>query len=352
MASSEAPDSEDLIPCPYESAHMLRRKRMQYHLIACRKQHTDAPMGRCPFNAKHHVPKVELPFHIANCPDKEIIMSNLSYNQALQSEGRPQQEAPKYEYVCAENWENETVDTYFNLCSGGNINAYTKPKDSVRPPKELSDTLRLSLPPGAAPPSNTQQTNGGGRSGVNNRATISGKSFSSPAMTSQTAAFGGQPRLLGDILPQPIMGYGRGQQPQKTATTPMVGGSSKVTAQVQPQARTASTTAAFSLASLAPTNRAAAGQSQKSGKQLQPSRSQPTVHSSASTSSIISTDSPSRSDDEESDPLKVKRKLEKKLKQIEQLERDLHSGKTLDSNQTAKVASKNSILEQLEDLQL
>ena len=30
------PDPEDLLACPYENAHMIRAKRMQYHLIKCR----------------------------------------------------------------------------------------------------------------------------------------------------------------------------------------------------------------------------------------------------------------------------------------------------------------------------
>ena len=30
-------DPEDLLQCPYESAHMIRAKRMQYHLMKCRK---------------------------------------------------------------------------------------------------------------------------------------------------------------------------------------------------------------------------------------------------------------------------------------------------------------------------
>ena len=30
-------DPEDLLECPYESAHMIRAKRMQYHLMKCRE---------------------------------------------------------------------------------------------------------------------------------------------------------------------------------------------------------------------------------------------------------------------------------------------------------------------------
>ena len=30
-------DPDDLLECPYESAHMIRAKRMQYHLMKCRK---------------------------------------------------------------------------------------------------------------------------------------------------------------------------------------------------------------------------------------------------------------------------------------------------------------------------
>jgi len=30
-------DPEALIACPYDKTHMVRNKRMQYHLIDCRK---------------------------------------------------------------------------------------------------------------------------------------------------------------------------------------------------------------------------------------------------------------------------------------------------------------------------
>jgi len=37
MATVDAPDNEELIQCPYDSTHMIRHKRMQYHLNQCRQ---------------------------------------------------------------------------------------------------------------------------------------------------------------------------------------------------------------------------------------------------------------------------------------------------------------------------
>jgi len=37
MAYYKIPDPEQLIQCPYDRTHMRAAKRMQYHLIKCRK---------------------------------------------------------------------------------------------------------------------------------------------------------------------------------------------------------------------------------------------------------------------------------------------------------------------------
>lgn len=37
MAYYKIPDPEQLIPCPYDKVHMIAAKRMQYHLMKCRK---------------------------------------------------------------------------------------------------------------------------------------------------------------------------------------------------------------------------------------------------------------------------------------------------------------------------
>lgn len=37
MAEYEVPDPEDILICPYNNAHAIRAKRMQHHLVKCRK---------------------------------------------------------------------------------------------------------------------------------------------------------------------------------------------------------------------------------------------------------------------------------------------------------------------------
>jgi len=37
MAYYAVGDPEALVECPYDKTHMVRNKRMQYHLIDCRK---------------------------------------------------------------------------------------------------------------------------------------------------------------------------------------------------------------------------------------------------------------------------------------------------------------------------
>lgn len=37
MAQYKIPDPEEMVPCPYDKVHMIRAKRMQYHLMKCRK---------------------------------------------------------------------------------------------------------------------------------------------------------------------------------------------------------------------------------------------------------------------------------------------------------------------------
>ena len=47
---------EDLVVCPYDPAHMIRRTRMAYHLIKCKEQHPGVDLAVCPYNATHQFP--------------------------------------------------------------------------------------------------------------------------------------------------------------------------------------------------------------------------------------------------------------------------------------------------------
>ncbi|CAC5366822.1 unnamed protein product [Mytilus coruscus] len=119
MAYYNIPDPEQLIECPYDKVHMVAAKRMQYHLMKCRRNFTGREFATCPFNARHEMPKPELRYHIANCPDKAMLEPILSYEQSKnQEDGKNFKgctDLPKYDDQSrpgrsAENWDEEIPD--------------------------------------------------------------------------------------------------------------------------------------------------------------------------------------------------------------------------------------------------
>ncbi|XP_052086384.1 uncharacterized protein LOC127723684 [Mytilus californianus] len=119
MAYYQIPDPEQLIECPYDKVHMVAAKRMQYHLMKCRRNFTGREFATCPFNARHEMPKPELRYHIANCPDKAMLEPILSYEQSKnQEDGKNFKgctDLPKYDDQSrpgrsAENWDEEIPD--------------------------------------------------------------------------------------------------------------------------------------------------------------------------------------------------------------------------------------------------
>lgn len=43
------------------------------------KNYIGSDFATCPFNARHEMPKPELRYHLANCPDKAVIEPMLAY---------------------------------------------------------------------------------------------------------------------------------------------------------------------------------------------------------------------------------------------------------------------------------
>jgi len=116
MAQYKIPDPEEMIPCPYDKVHMIRAKRMQYHLMKCRKNYIGSDFAVCPFNARHEMPKPELRFHLANCPDKAVIEPMLAYESSKRNGGKDSAfggntDLPVYvdDFVInsEENWDDE-----------------------------------------------------------------------------------------------------------------------------------------------------------------------------------------------------------------------------------------------------
>lgn len=51
---------DEKILCPYNSAHHILRKRMNTHLVKCKKNYPDAKLVECDFNVNHKIPEPEL----------------------------------------------------------------------------------------------------------------------------------------------------------------------------------------------------------------------------------------------------------------------------------------------------
>jgi len=73
---------DDLVQCPYNKAHMIKRSRVQYHLIKCKKNHPNVTLAICPYNASHHIPKEEEKAHLFDCRDRRIVEMQ-KYNEPL-----------------------------------------------------------------------------------------------------------------------------------------------------------------------------------------------------------------------------------------------------------------------------
>lgn len=109
--AKEINDPDDLLECPYETAHMIRAKRMQYHLLKCRQNHNCQDMGRCPFNASHEVYKVELRYHMGVCEDRHAVQSRIIQEFQDSSDMTGCVETPGYSalHIAGDSWENEII---------------------------------------------------------------------------------------------------------------------------------------------------------------------------------------------------------------------------------------------------
>ncbi|XP_069106338.1 uncharacterized protein [Argopecten irradians] len=115
MAQYKVYDPEEMVECPYDKVHMIAAKRMQYHLMKCRRNHPGADFAVCPYNARHEVRKPELRYHMANCPDKARLEPSILYEQNKENRDgqyiKGNTDLPRYadseEYVSVENWDEE-----------------------------------------------------------------------------------------------------------------------------------------------------------------------------------------------------------------------------------------------------
>ncbi|XP_040278325.1 uncharacterized protein LOC120993929 [Bufo bufo] len=96
-----------LIPCPYDSNHQIRASRFPYHLIKCRKNHTDLAnqLVTCPFNARHMITRGDLSFHISRCEDKSCIEQDIVDEKSMYK--RDVSPSRWNSPPCDENWDND-----------------------------------------------------------------------------------------------------------------------------------------------------------------------------------------------------------------------------------------------------
>ncbi|XP_041362163.1 uncharacterized protein LOC121378127 isoform X2 [Gigantopelta aegis] len=132
-------DPEALIECPYDKVHMIRAKRFPYHLLKCKKNYVGSEFSVCPFNARHEMPKPELRYHMANCPDRARLEKDLAYESSLKSEdgslfkGCTDVPAYKSSVDMNENWDHELPmsvrigvhPSFFEKCQYKNLTGFT-----------------------------------------------------------------------------------------------------------------------------------------------------------------------------------------------------------------------------------
>ncbi|XP_063234553.1 uncharacterized protein LOC134537733 isoform X2 [Bacillus rossius redtenbacheri] len=61
------------VQCPYNRSHMIRRSRIQQHIVKCERNYPGLQMEWCPHNASHRFAHHEdFLAHVPNCPDARI----------------------------------------------------------------------------------------------------------------------------------------------------------------------------------------------------------------------------------------------------------------------------------------
>jgi len=111
---------EELVTCPYNVAHSIKRSRLQTHLTKCRMTVPKGDYQTCAYNACHRVPSQEMKMHLDICPDKiAVMLVKREASQLVKSPGgfisQPKVIAPQQDFV-EEDWDEDvaglTLKTY------------------------------------------------------------------------------------------------------------------------------------------------------------------------------------------------------------------------------------------------
>lgn len=99
--------------CPYNPAHRVEAgSRFQCHLIECRKDHLDVPEIICKFNHTHRVKEPEYQHHMYTCPDRHVVVRELVHirnDRDMQFKSKLAQASEVITPVSDENWDDELL---------------------------------------------------------------------------------------------------------------------------------------------------------------------------------------------------------------------------------------------------
>lgn len=76
---------EKLEPCPYNICHQILPHRMAKHIVKCKKNYPNADMKVCLFNAVHVVPTPKYQAHLLECEDRGLVERELYVKPSMVS---------------------------------------------------------------------------------------------------------------------------------------------------------------------------------------------------------------------------------------------------------------------------
>lgn len=305
-------DPDELIECPFDPVHLLRRKRMPYHIIKCSKNFNMKNFKICPFNYRHIVAKEEFESHMHHCQDRGILEREIMHNMSTaggEEEGLvPMQkgytDVPVSTFVPPvpqESWDDSNVIVDIPSRSGGLfLNEEPRPRASGQepprqPPKKSPSKVREVPTP---------------------RAPVMTRGSDSEVFKLATA------QVQEDSPPRP-KGRGRGRGHLPSPKKDEVGGAAAAATNGDPQ--------------LSPRRKMAVGRGRGVAYAM-------ALQQQAQAQAMASA--------AEEAERKKEKKLRKMLRQIVELEEKVKEGQALNEDQLAKISRKEDVLSMLEQFHI
>lgn len=76
--ASIAHNPDELVSCPYNTGHVVSRKRFHLHLLKCEKDPKSPKLARCQFDISHRIAPELLQAHLLECPAARGFVRELS----------------------------------------------------------------------------------------------------------------------------------------------------------------------------------------------------------------------------------------------------------------------------------